>query len=382
MFNHLYIHIPFCRKKCPYCAFFSGEPPGDDLDRYVTLLCEEMQRRSKQVSSRNGLDSIYFGGGTPSLLTPGQTEKLLELAASLFTVSSSAEITLEANPGTVDSRNLAGFRQTGVNRLSLGVQSFDDAMLAKLGRIHASRQAKNAFESARIAGFTNVGIDLIHSLPGQTADMWRRDLEYAIAMKPEHISVYGLTIEQDTPFAAMYPEGSTQLPDHDLSADMYEITGDLLTANGYEHYEIANYALPGFRSVHNCGYWRRDGYLGVGAGAHSLLLDSEFGRRSGNCTDMRSYADAVSNGQPAGAADGPLTRGDAMAEFMFLGLRMSDGVSNDSFRAAFGADLREIYGQQIDSLVAMGLVMENLAGLCLTGRGMQLSNQVFQRFLQ
>jgi oxygen-independent coproporphyrinogen-3 oxidase len=380
MFTHLYIHIPFCFRKCPYCAFFSQEPTRDDLDCYFNLLRDEMLIRSTAISSHSEVTSIYFGGGTPSLMKPHQIGGLLECAGKHFNIGSSAEITLEANPGTIDLHRLADFRQAGINRLSLGIQSFDDRMLTTLGRIHTSQQSLQAFEDARTAGFDNIGIDLINSLPGQTAEMWQSELEQAIELTPEHLSVYGLTIEEDTPFATKYAN-STQVPDQDQSADMFETADNLLTSRGYEHYEIANYALPGRRSVHNSGYWHRDGYLGLGAGAHSLLKDDGFGTRRCNISNLDAYSTALQNGCLAEDEVMSLAYDDAVAEIMFLGLRMADGVSFCGFRDSFGRELKDVFGQQIADLAAKGLITEHSSGIKLTRRGMLLSNQVFQQFL-
>jgi oxygen-independent coproporphyrinogen-3 oxidase len=381
LFTRIYLHIPFCRKKCPYCAFFSQEPANGDLERHVRLLQQEMTLRSQALSAAAGIDSIYFGGGTPSLLEPRQIEQLLANAAKLFKLKPSVEITLEANPGTVAKPRLTDFRRAGINRLSLGVQSFDDRMLTTLGRIHTSRQAFLAFEAARQAGFDNIAIDLMHSLPAQTPEMWLSELEQAVKLAPEHISVYGLTIEEETPFAGRYPQSSPHLPDQDLSADMSEAAEDLLTTGGYEHYEIANYALPGRRSDHNCGYWQRDGYLGLGAGAHSFFRDTSHGIRSSNICDLEAYSTALQNGSLACENPTHLTYDDAVAEFMFLGLRMTDGVSFRTFRQEFGIELRDIFGQQLDDLASMDLLHEDVSGVRLTRRGMLLSNQVFQKFL-
>ena len=299
MFTRLYIHIPYCRQKCPYCAFFSQEHTDGDLTRYAGLLQQEMRLAAESRSPQHRLDSIYFGGGTPSLLDPRQVAELIQQAGHLFGLADDAEVTLEANPGTVDFQKLSGFRQAGVNRLSLGTQSFDDRMLKELGRIHTAQQAREAFAAARQAGFDNIGIDLIHALPGQTSALWLAELRQALQLAPEHLSIYGLTIEEGTPFAARYDSDSPLLPDQDLAAGMFEVADDLLTAEGYEHYEIANYALPGFRSRHNSGYWQRDGYLGLGAGAHSLLRDSAYGTRFSNVADLDEYCICTAQWRPA-----------------------------------------------------------------------------------
>ncbi|QEM67786.1 radical SAM family heme chaperone HemW [Geobacter sp. FeAm09] len=380
MFTRLYLHIPFCRRKCPYCAFVSRESTAADRDGYARTLLAEMGLAAQAFTAERALESVYFGGGTPSLLAPRQIGRLLERAESLFGLGPQAEITLEANPGTVDQERLAAFRSAGVNRLSLGVQSFHDPLLKTLGRIHSGAQAQEAFRAARTAGFTDIGIDLIHALPGQTLPMWRRELEQALSLGPEHISVYGLTVEEGTPFAVQYGEDSPLLPDEDLAVAMFEEADSLLTAAGYEHYEIANYALPGRRSAHNSGYWRRDGYLGLGCGAHSFLRKG-YGVRFGNPADLDAYMEAVAQGQLPHGEEQSLTRQDAMAEFMFLGLRMADGIGDDGFRQEFGVSPDETFGEILARLTAQGLLEPAGTRVRLTRRGMLLSNQVFARFL-
>jgi oxygen-independent coproporphyrinogen-3 oxidase len=380
MFTRLYLHIPFCRRKCPYCAFVSQEPSAGDLEEYGDILLTEMDLAAQTFRPEGPLASVYFGGGTPSLLDPRQVARLLERAASLFGLEQEAEITMEANPGTVDQEQLATFRAAGVNRLSLGVQSFHDPMLITLGRIHSATEAKEAFQAARAAGFANIGIDLIHALPGQNLIQWRNELEQAVQLAPEHISVYGLTVEEGTPFATRYGDDSPLLPDEDMSATMFEEADDLLTAAGYEHYEIANYALPGRRSGHNSGYWRRDGYLGLGAGAHSFLRKG-YGVRFGNPAHLDAYAGAIAQGSLPHKIEQPLTRQDAMAEFMFLGLRMADGIDGNGFRHEFGVELEEAFGREVSKLATMELLETAGGRIRLTRRGMLLSNQVFEHFL-
>lgn len=382
MFSRIYIHIPFCRKKCPYCAFFSQEHSTSDLNRYTESLCTEISLVAEHMATQRELDSIYFGGGTPSLLDPQQVARLIDQADRTFGLAAHVEITLEANPGTVDYHSLAEFRQSGVNRLSLGIQSFDDRMLTTLGRIHTAHEAQTVFAAARRANFENIGIDLINSLPGQTREMWRADLEQALQLAPEHISVYGLTIEEGTRFAVRYPENSPLLPDDDLAAEMFETADDLLGSRGYEHYEIANYALPGFRSQHNSGYWHRDGYLGLGAGAHSYLRDTGYGTRFNNVADLDEYARTLKCGELPRRDKTRLSREDALAEHMFLGLRMSDGVAFKAFEREFGADLNTTFGQELELLQSQHLLSADSAAIRLTRRGMLLSNQVFQHFLQ
>lgn len=377
MFNRLYIHVPFCRKKCHYCAFISKIPENNELIEYPALLIRELQFHTKVARP---LESIYFGGGTPSLLKPEQVARLLEEIADQMDIKKEAEITLEANPGTVDEISLKAYRNAGINRISLGVQSFDDCFLTCLGRIHSTEQSRQAFQAARQAGFTNVSIDLIHSLPGQNLNQWRTELQRAVDLAPEHISIYGLTVEEGTPFAQMYPADSPELADEDLSADMYEYTDEFLTGSGFEHYEIANYARPGYRSRHNSGYWRRDGYLGLGVAAHSFLRDGH-GVRFSNPDSLEVYRQGVLSGQLERIDELPLTEGEAMAEYMFLGLRLADGVSKHAFEREFGRSIDAAYGSVPTDLERLGLLLQSDEKLALTRRGMLLSNRVFVNFI-
>lgn len=380
MYNRLYIHIPFCLEKCGYCAFISGKPKAGDVENYHRLLLKEMQLVSADSESGRSLDSIYFGGGTPSLLHPQQVAGIIGQAEKLFSLSPDAEITLEANPGTVDEDRLRAFRAVGVNRLSLGVQTFDETLLRCLGRVHDAGQARRAFQDARRAGFDNIGIDLIHALPGQTLSQWQADLQEAVRLSPEHISVYGLSVEEGTPFSLRYLEDSPDIPDDDRSAEMFEAADTVLTAAGYQHYEIANYARPGYRSRHNSGYWRRDGYLGLGVGAHSFLRKGH-GFRFSNHETLEEYSAALSAGRLPRQDQHDLTREDAMAEFMFLGLRLAEGVSHESFEGEFDSTLQTVYGTDVDELIRVGLLQQQQGVLRLTRRGLLLSNQVFARFL-
>ncbi|MDD2583214.1 MAG: radical SAM family heme chaperone HemW [Desulfuromonadaceae bacterium] len=377
MFNRLYVHIPFCVKKCHYCAFVSRTPEKDELTEYPALLLREMLLHAPAARP---LDSIYFGGGTPSLLQPLQIARLLEKFAVYLGLSADAEITLEVNPGTMSHNALKEFRDAGITRVSLGIQSFDDAFLVRLARIHTTEQSRQAFRDAREAGFTNISIDLIHSLPGQGLEQWRDEIRHAVQLGPEHISIYGLTIEEGTPFARSYPANSQELADDDLSADMFELADELLTAAGLEHYEIANYARTGYRSQHNSGYWKRDGYLGLGVAAHSFLRDGH-GVRFSNPDNLEEYRQGVTSGHLTQAGTCQLTQAEAIAEYMFLGLRLAEGEDLHAFEREFGRSLESVYGSTAADLVKFGFLIQNERGLALTNRGMLLSNQVFEKFL-
>ena len=377
MFNRLYIHVPFCIEKCNYCAFVSNKSSGQELVEYPALLAREL---GLHHTSNQPLASIYFGGGTPSLLQPDQLARLLDEISDQTGIQADAEITLEANPGTIDPSSLKAFSNTGINRISLGIQSFDDRFLTCLGRIHTAEKSCQAFRDARVAGFKNISIDLIHSLPGQSLDQWQTELQQALTLGPEHISTYGLTIENGTPFAHTYPTDSPELPDEDLSADMFELADELLAESGFEHYEIANYARPGYRSQHNSGYWKRDGYLGLGVAAHSFLREG-YGVRFSNPDTLEEYRTLVMSGRLERKDELRLTQSDAMAEYMFLGLRLSEGVSLPDFECEFGQSLESVYGDAIADLVRLGLLKRNGSVITLTRRGILLSNQVFARFV-
>ncbi|MGA7828054.1 MAG: radical SAM family heme chaperone HemW [Geobacteraceae bacterium] len=377
----LYIHYPFCLRKCRYCAFNSVVDASCSSDEYLAGLLGELALRRGMPERGSSAVTLYFGGGTPSLLEPGQVERIIDAAAKQYALASDAEITLECNPGTVDGAKLAAFRAAGVNRLSVGVQSFDDDLLELLGRAHTAGETLAAFRYARKAGFDNVGIDLIHSLPGQTLVHWQRELSRACELNPEHLSVYGLSIEEGTPFALLEENGTLFLPDEEESADMYEKSAEILTAHGYEQYEIANFSRPGFRSRHNSGYWKRRPYLGFGAGAHSFLHPPAAGHRFSNSERVADYLQMISNDCFPTSESRSLTRDEAMAEYLFLGLRLTEGVSLMRFYEEFSLSFHEVFGIVSADLFAAGLLEIRGDFLRLTEKARILSNQVFVRFL-
>ncbi|RII28508.1 MAG: coproporphyrinogen III oxidase [Geobacter sp.] len=377
----LYIHFPFCVRKCLYCDFNSLAGSPVTPEEYVMALVREMELRAATLTAPVTAPTLYLGGGTPSLMPPELVKRVIDGARKWYGLLSDAEVTIEANPGTVDRQKLAGYRAAGVNRLSLGVQSLDDAMLVRLGRVNSARQAVEAVVAARDAGFANLGIDLIHGLPGQTVVMWRDDLERVVALSPGHISAYGLSVEEGTPFHALASAGQLDLPDEEAAVEMLELTTDLLREAGYEQYEISNFARPGLRSRHNQVYWRRGEYLGFGAGAHSFLREGRWGRRWHNPDYPAAYLQALTEGLPPEEEPTTLGRHDAMAEFMFLGLRLLEGIDRSRFREEFGVRVDEAYGAEVASLTVSGLL--ELAGdrLRLTRTGLRLANQVFQAFI-
>jgi oxygen-independent coproporphyrinogen III oxidase len=376
----LYIHFPFCVRKCLYCDFNSLSGSEIPQAAYTDSLIREMDLRRASLTEEVFASTLYLGGGTPSLLEPFLVKQLIETARRLYGLAHDAEITIEANPGTLDSAALAAFRSAGVNRLSLGIQSFSEDMLTQLGRVHTAREGIASFSAAREAGFDNIGIDLIHSLPCQTIEMWRSDLDMAIALRPEHISAYGLTIEAGTPFHAMEQAGELHLPDEEISALIFEETSVALRYAGYEHYEISNFALAGFRSRHNQVYWQRGDYLGFGAGAHSYLSSPPFGRRWKNPDSPHDYMQAMAGETAPEDQLSILTEHEARSETLFLGLRMLEGVNSGIYLKEFGAPLEEAYRDELHMLLDRGLLEWQKGRLCLTNKGLILANQVFMQF--
>lgn len=374
----IYIHIPFCIRKCSYCDFNSFEAPISALADYADLLCAELDLRAKTFQPAE-ISTLYFGGGTPSLLPPALVSYLIAAVDRTFPLQKNAEITLEANPGTVTAASLEGYLAGGVNRLSLGVQSLDDRQLALLGRIHSADDAGKAIEMAKAAGFQNIGIDLIHGLPGQSLDEWQAVLEESIAMNPQHISAYGLSIEAGTPLALQIGRGELFLPDEELSAQMFEMTAAILGNAGYEQYEISNFSLPGFSSRHNRTYWERTSYLGLGAGAHSFSRPDGFGCRWENPSPLDEYGAAVRNGTLPEVLH--LSEREAMSEFMFLGLRRLEGVDRDDFAQQFGMSLENAFPGRVESSCAKGLLHAEGNRLRLSGQGLLLANMVMGEFV-
>jgi oxygen-independent coproporphyrinogen III oxidase len=370
----LYIHFPFCRRRCSYCSFVSYQGRESDIPDYVNALEKELALRTDGQK----VHSIYFGGGTPSLLYPEQIHDILHTIHSLFAVDESSEVTLEANPGTVDEIYLTAIRKAGINRLSLGVQSLDDGELALLGRIHTASEARDAVRFARNARFTNLSLDLIYGLPGQTLKSWHRTLGEVIDLKPEHISLYPLTLEDDSPMRMAIERGEVSPIDPDLTADQYELAQDTLEEHGYNHYEISNWAKEGYECRHNLVYWHNLPYLGVGVAAHSYV----DGHRLANTTDLDSYLNAFSrNLSPAWALDEEIGPELQLSETVILGLRLSEGIGLDDIKRRFDIDLLRHYEQQVGETAALGLLEYSGQGVRLTRRGRLLGNEVFWRFL-
>jgi oxygen-independent coproporphyrinogen-3 oxidase len=373
----IYIHIPFCRSRCSYCDFATGMYSSALAERYVLNLAKEIKSFT-EVETTEIVDTIFFGGGTPSLLSPAQVEMILNAVTERFTVSTGAEVTIEINPGSASKETLSAYRQLGVNRASFGAQTFDDNELARLGRSHTADDTRRTFRYLRDAGFGNVSFDLIAGLPGQTLEGWRRNLDEAFSLRPEHQSFYLLEVHQGTPLAKHIREGMQPQPDEDLAVAMYELMLDRASEAGYEHYEISNLCLPGFESRHNTKYWTGAPYYGFGCSAHSY--DGLF-RRWANERDMLRYLGLIEQGGSAIVDETRLTQEDRQAEAVFLGLRMMQGLSMKEYSLVFGADLGEQYEDDLARFREAGLIECRGDLLKLTRAGALLSNEVFSAFV-
>ncbi|MFR2189620.1 MAG: radical SAM family heme chaperone HemW [Blautia sp.] len=376
----LYLHIPFCVKKCNYCDFLSAPAGEETRAAYVDALLEEI--RGFDEPEDYEVVTVFFGGGTPSIL-PGQAIfRIMEALREKFSFRKGAEITLEANPGTVDKEKLSFYKKAGINRLSFGLQSADAEELKKLGRIHTWEKFLESFQLAREAGFTNINVDLMSALPGQTKESWEKTLRQVLALQPEHISAYSLIIEEGTPFYQLYEkdverrdagEEPELIPSEEEERAMYEATGRILKEQGYLHYEISNYAKPGRECCHNLGYWQRRDYLGFGLGASTLLNPVRYK----NTEDLEAYL----GGDFSKKEFFVLTKDNQIEETMFLGLRVLEGVSKEQFREHFSCELNVVYRKELEKLEKEGLLEEEGDFVRLTSRGIDLSNPVLAEFL-
>lgn len=367
----IYIHIPFCAKKCEYCDFLSGPAGGKEQRAYVQALLKEI--RAAEEGQGRSVSSIFIGGGTPSLLKEDLLGSILNEIYKKFNLEPGAEISIEVNPGTVSSKKLEAYRRMGINRLSIGLQSTDDRELKTLGRLHNYAQFLETYQAAGNAGFDNINIDLMSALPDQTYEGWVANLRRTAELSPAHISAYSLIIEEGTPFAMR----ELNLPDEETEYRMYEDTAAILEEYGYEQYEISNYAKKGRRCRHNVGYWTRCDYLGLGLGAASLWGKKRFS----NTADMEEYLRNSAFPGRIRLMEPVVSREDEMAEFMFLGLRMTEGVSEAAFRQGFGVEMREIYGEVLKKYTGMELLEEKDGRIFLTRKGIHVSNSVMSDFL-
>lgn len=367
----LYIHIPFCVRKCAYCDFLSGPADYEAQRSYKEALIREIENVESFADSE--VSSIFIGGGTPSVFSEQWMAEVLEKVYTHFNVRQDAEISIEANPGTVDLGKLAVYRQAGINRISFGCQSGDNRELKLLGRIHTWEEFRESFSMAREAGFSNINVDLMSGLPGQSLASWEDSLYKTAQLKPEHISAYSLIIEEGTPFASQ----KLELPDEEEERNMYERTREILEDWGYHQYEISNYARPGRECRHNLGYWQRKEYLGLGLGSASLVGETRFS----NTRNMENYLNNSDSAAKIREEREILTVQEQMEEFMFLGLRMTEGISVTEFREVFGVSLEQIYGKVLEKYKKLELLEERGGRLRLTRKGISVSNPVLADFL-
>ncbi len=371
----LYIHVPFCRRKCPYCDFYSLDD-RTQIPAYLTALIAEM---ACHRDIGGPFDTLYFGGGTPSVLTPGQVGRIIDAAGRAFDIPPHAEITLEANPGTVTADTLAGYRSAGINRLNLGVQSFDDDRLRFLGRIHDGAAATGAIRAARRAGFDHLGLDLIYGLPADTPAAWQADLIRAADFRPAHLSCYLLTWEEGTPLYRRWQTGQCHPPPESRSAALFHVTGDVLAGRGYRRYEVSNFARsPSRQSRHNLKYWSLAPYLGLGPSAHSF--DPRRWVRRWNHRSLTAYLDDLSAGRPPVAGREGLDRDQRMMEVIYLSLRRAAGIDLSDFEARFGIGFIERFGGVADALAAEGLLRLTPRRCRPTRRGMAYADGMADRF--
>jgi putative oxygen-independent coproporphyrinogen III oxidase len=378
----LYVHIPYCQAKCPYCDFNSHAASAWPEEEYTQALLAEMRSRAEQAPFKgNSVSTIFFGGGTPSLFQPSSIGKILEAAAQNFALERNAEITLEANPGTVDQEKLSGLRSAGINRLSFGAQSFNDATLKFLGRIHSAEETRAAAKMAHRAGFDRLNLDLIFAVPGQTRAHVLHDIGQAAALEPDHISAYNLTFEEGTVFFTEMRHGKIRPLESDEQAEMYAAVREELPRRGYQMYEISNYAQPGRECRHNLTYWHNESYLGIGAGAHNFARDGGGGRRWWNERGPARYITLATESGLAETGSETVAPQTSMGEYVFLNLRLRDGFALADFASRFGTSFDEIFGSRTGRLFEGGL-LENSAGrIRLTDRGLELADSVFAEFV-
>lgn len=367
----LYVHIPFCVRKCQYCDFLSGPSDEETKDRYIEALLKEI--RAAEHTEDYEIVSVFIGGGTPSALKAEAIASIMRTLQEQFFFCEDAEVTIEANPGTVDLEKLTIYRNVGINRLSLGLQSTDAEELKLLGRIHSYEEFLKSYEWAREAGFSNINIDLMFAIPGQTGEAWRQHLYQVAELNPEHISAYSLIIEEGTPFA----EQNLDLPDEDTEYQMYEDTAEILERYGYRQYEISNYAKQGYMCRHNAGYWQRLEYLGFGLGASSLY----GGMRFSNTHQMQEYLKESRNPDQIRKDVTVLSRNERIEEFMFLGLRMTEGISEKKFEENFDVRLMDVYGDILQKYEETGFMEHIETKWRLTRKGIHVSNHILADFL-
>lgn len=373
----LYLHIPFCLSKCRYCSFNSRPSPGrEGLKRYTAALAVEIDRLADRRKPL--IDTVYFGGGTPAILESNDFAALFSSLRSRLDLDSHTEITVEANPGSLDRRRAETLLSLGVNRISLGIQSFSDSLLRRLGRGHTASAAAEAFRLLRETGFGNIGLDLIYGLPGQDLAGWEASLDRALALRPEHLSLYGLSVEEGTPFAEEEKRGRLDLPAEEEVIAMYRAAGRRAGEAGYEHYEISNWSLPGFQSRHNRNCWTMEEYYGAGAGAHSFVR-SPVAARYHNVADSTAYSSAIEKGESPVAGREDLETATVAGEALMLGLRLLEGVDREHFRREWGGAPAELFPEGVTYGLSRGWLEDTGRRLRLTTEGLLFADEIFLR---
>ncbi len=374
----IYVHIPFCKSKCGYCDFCSHAPAKGEIARYLNALMLHMQDFSGAAAAYS-VDTVFIGGGTPTLLTKKQMKALIECIRASFKLEKDAEFTVEANPGTVDKGYLRALRAMGVNRISFGLQSASDLELRALGRIHTRDEFAESFRAARAAGFRNINVDLMYGIPHQTAESFQETLRYVRTLDPEHISVYGLKIEEGTPFFAQ--RDILPLPDEETEYTMYRKAHSVLEAAGYKHYEISNYARPGFASRHNLRYWQDEKYLGFGVAAHSYFKNQRYAYTE----DIEAYIREMENPKNMSAILSECTDIDVFTqetEYVMLRMRLFEGLSIYAYNRIFGKDFLKTYGEKLRRYVEGGFVKLDSVRCAFTVKGMYVSNYILSDILE
>jgi len=368
----LYIHIPFCIKKCHYCDFISFDNRSDIHEAYVHALIQEIGRYDKL-----DVDTIFIGGGTPSCILPKYIESILSACRKQFHFTDNVEISIEVNPATVDAEKLNMYRNAGINRISMGVQSMNDDELAALGRLHRSDDVRKSYDTIKNAGFTNINLDMISAVPNQTMESLRFTLNELCSLTPAHLSAYSLIIEQDTPLYSMYEQDLLALPDEDTEREMYEYVIDFLGTQGYAQYEISNFAKSGFECRHNLKYWQCEPYIGLGIAAHSCFN----GARYGNISSIDTYVSLIEGGNSVVAEKTVLTHQDIISDYIIMGLRLCKGVSLDKFNSRFGIDLHDIFNAEINRHIKGGFMQIRDGYLSFTRQGISVSNSILCDFI-
>lgn len=388
----LYIHIPFCVKKCDYCDFLSFPADNRTQRRYVDAVQKEIIYYGALYPDRK-ITTIFIGGGTPSWLDEEEIVRILHTVREAFAVEHDAEITIECNPGTATAHKLVRYREAGINRISIGLQSAHNEELALLGRIHTWEQFLKTYDLARKAGFSNINVDLMSALPGQTLETFSDTLKKVLALKPEHLSAYSLMIEEGTPFYERYREDEKHreageptelLPDEEQEYAVTKLTQRVLMEAGYHWYEVSNFAKPGYECRHNIGYWKRADYLGIGIGAASLIDNVRYANvrdLEEYCKECESLWEELNIRKTLCSSTEPVTREEQMEEFMFLGLRMTEGISRAEFEQHFGTTIEAVYGDVLRQLQKEGLLVKQEGRICLTERGMDVNNYVVEQFM-